>query len=212
MNRQYGCVQGVRVTRYGHYLSKYLLNLAVDGRQRLDATMYLRYTMSLSCVFNITVVVLLSQVAWKDNAGDICRTNPGKGHTNILARVHFKQPRREFFVGGVVDYSNTIFNTMLISRTRYAISSTYSLVVGNILYGKRHTSRTEPVLGQAQCIGLKFTPTPFFLTRCLIIWMHSSTRGTPQKRTQKISLHLLVKLKIGRVLPPLILFSIELPR
>ena len=47
--------------------------------------------MILSCVFNIIiVVVLLSSVARKDNAGDICPRNPEIMHTNIVARVHLK--------------------------------------------------------------------------------------------------------------------------
>ena len=114
MKRQYGCGQGVRETQHGHDLSKQLLILAVDGSQRLDATLYLRYTMSLSCVFNIIVVMLLSQVARKDNAGDICPTNPEIKCTNIVARVHLKQPRRAFLF------------FLLIIRIKYSIQRLFS--------------------------------------------------------------------------------------
>ena len=87
----------------------------------------------------------------------------------------------------------------------------YTLVVGNTLYGKRHISRTEPVLLHSN-IRLKLTFTPIFLLRCLISSMHSSTRKTPQKRTLKKSLHLSVNLKNVRVLAPPTLLSIELWR
>ena len=51
------------------------------------------------------------------------------------------------------------------------------------------------------------------LYKCQISSMHSSTRKTPQKRTQNISLHLFVNLKNVRVLaPPAMLFSIGLWR
>ena len=46
---------------------------------------------------------------------------------------------------------------MHIDSRSYAIPSIYSLVVGNMPQGKRHTSRTEPALVQAYCIRLKFT-------------------------------------------------------
>ena len=68
-------------------------------------------------------------------------------------------------MGGVVDYSNTIFNTMLISRTRYAISSTYSLVVGNIPYGKRHTSRTRTCVGASLVYWIKVYTHPIFFNK-----------------------------------------------
>ena len=46
--------------------------------------------MSLTYVFNIIVVVLLSWVARKDNARDICCTNAEIKYANIVARVHLK--------------------------------------------------------------------------------------------------------------------------
>ena len=38
------------------------------------------------------------------------------------------------------------FHRMLIFSRSYTISSIYSLVVGNMAHGKRHTPQTEPVL------------------------------------------------------------------
>ena len=146
MKRQYGCGQGVRETQHGHDLSKQLLILAVDGSQRLDA-MYLRYTMSLSCVFNIIVVMLLSQVARKDNAGDICPTNPEIKCTNIVARVHLKQPRRAFLFFLLIIRKKSSINVFQqkLSCFRYI----RIIAVGNTpQYGKRHISRTEPVHGK----------------------------------------------------------------
>ena len=100
----------------------------------------------------------------------------------------------------------------------YTISSIciYTLVVGNTPYGRRHISRTEPVLLQASYLRLKLSkfhsPQPF-LYRYQISSMHSSTRKTPLKRTLKMSLrHLLVNLKNVRVLAPPMFFSIELWR
>ena len=95
----------------------------------------------------------------------------------------------------------------------YYIQYIYTLVVGNTRYGKRHITRTEPVLLQAQHIRSKLTFTPILLFTCQIGSMHSSTRKTPQKRTLKIPLrHLLVNLKKVRVLAAPTLFSIELWR
>ena len=59
-----------------------------------------------------------------------------------------------------VDYSNKLLYKMLIFSWSYTISSIYALVVGNMPYGKRHTSRTKPVLLQVWCIRLKITFTP----------------------------------------------------
>ena len=42
----------------------------------------------------------------------------------------------------------------------FPVSSIYYLVIGNMRYGKGHTSRTEPVLVQGLCIRLTLTFTP----------------------------------------------------
>ena len=51
--------------------------------------------------------MLLSSVARKDNAGDVSPRNPEIKYTNIVARVHLKQPRRAFFGGvcGLFEYN-----------------------------------------------------------------------------------------------------------
>ena len=147
MKRQYGCGQGVRETQHGHDLSKQLLVLAVDGSQRLDATMYLRHKMSLSCVFHIIVVMVLSQVARKDNAGDVCPTNPEIQYTNIVARVHLKKPRRAFFC---------FF--LLIIRIKYAIYDAYfqqKLYYFQYIFssGRKHALGKTAYLPNRTCVG-----------------------------------------------------------
>ena len=111
----------------------------------------------------------------------------------------------------------------LIIRIKYSVKcflsrsytiGIYTLVVVSTPYGKRHISRSEPVLlQQSEHIRLKLTFDPIFLYKYHISSMHSSTRKMPQKITQNISLrHLLVNLKYARVLAPPMLFSIELWR
>ena len=86
------------------------------------------------------------------------------------------------------------------------------IVVGNVL-------RKTAYLPNRTCVRktyhlrLKHTFTPIFLYKRQISSMHSSTRKTPQKITQKISLrHRWVNLKNVRVLAPPMLFSIGLWR
>ena len=49
----------------------------------------------------------------------------------------------------IVDYSNKIFYEHFFFQQKLTISSIYTLVAGNMPYGKRHISRTERVLVQA---------------------------------------------------------------
>ena len=127
MSRQYGCGQGVRETQHGHDLSKQLMILAVDRSQRLDATKYLRYTMSLSCVFNIIVVLIVllsknSAAVFGQYVLQILK------YTNIVARVHLKQPRRAFFGGvcGLFEY-NILYDAYVQQKLQGILFPVYIL-------------------------------------------------------------------------------------
>ena len=79
------------------------------------------------------------------------------GDTVSLAGLPIKEPRRAFFLC-VVDYSNKIFYKIFLS----AEALLFPVYIGNTPYGKRHISRTEPVLVH---LGLKLTFTPIYVVQ-----------------------------------------------